>query len=593
MAPWKPVEGNLLSKWAKDVDPVSPLPEYPRPQLVRERWESLNGLWEYAIRPKRAELAGTYDGQILVPFPVESALSGVKEAVKPSKRVWYRRKFTVPRTWDGSRLLLHFGAVDWRASVVVNGKDAGKHEGGYVPFTIDITELVSFSNENELVVVVWDPSDRGNQQFGKQWLIPFLFFYTAVTGIWQTVWIEPVPQTYIKSFKLTPRDDLASFDIAVDVGGHGKDSVDIEAEVMDHGSKVAAAIYAPGTTKTVALEGAKPWSPGEPFLYDLKIRLLAAGRPVDEVGSYFGMRSIKVVPDARGVPRIALNGKIVFQFGPLDQGYWPDGLYTAPTDEALKSDIEAAKEHGFNMIRKHVKVEPDRWYHWCDKLGMLVWQDMPSGNSIIAGAIKGLIFKGKIDLEWGRRKQRHKDVYLDELAAMIGSLHNHPSIVAWVPFNEGWGQFDTERVVDFIRARDRSRLVDSASGWIDKGVGDMIDVHQYPGPSMPEADGKRTLVCGEFGGVLLGVPGHAWITRMKFFVYKKARDADELKATYASLLERLVLLKKAGLSAAVYTQIADVETEVSGFLTYDRSVRKLDPQWVRSINEKLYQPIEG
>ncbi len=591
MTPWKLVEGNLLSKWAKDVDPGSPLPEYPRPQLIREKWMNLNGLWEYAIRPKGAEPAGSYDGQILVPFPVESALSGVKRPVKPAERLWYRRKFTVPKAWDGSKLLLHFGAVDWHASVLVNGKVAGEHEGGYVPFSIDITELTTFTHENELVVVVRDPTNKGNQQFGKQALRPSLIFYTAVTGIWQTVWLEPVPRTYVKSFKLTPRDDLASFDIAVDVEGEGEGTVEAKVEVSDSGNTIAAASCPPGSTTMVALKGVKLWSPDVPFLYDLKIRLLSAGNVVDEVGSYFGMRSIKVVPDAKGVPRIALNGQILFQCGPLDQGYWPDGLYSAPTDDALRSDIEAAKDYGFNLIRKHIKVEPDRWYHWCDKLGVLVWQDMPSGNSVYAGAIEGFL-RGKIDLEWGRKKQAHKDVYMHELAAMIDALYNHPSIVTWVPFNEGWGQFDTERIIKLIQAQDVSRLINNASGWIDKGVGEMADVHKYPGPGIPEADGKRALVCGEFGGLLLGVPDHVWITHQKFFIYKKSRDTGDLQATYAGLMERLAQLEKAGLSAAVYTQLIDVEIEVNGLLTYDRCVKKLDPQGVKPLHEKLYALLD-
>ncbi len=592
MKPWKPVEGNLLSKWAKDVDPARPLPEYPRPQLVRERWESLNGLWEYAIRPKGGEPVVSYDGQILVPFPVESALSGVMRPVKPAEQLWYRRKFRVPETWEGSRLLLHFGAVDWHASVVVNGKVAGEHEGGYIPFSIDITAFVSFSSENELIVVVQDPTNKGHQQFGKQALRPSLIFYTAVTGIWQTVWLEPVSPTYIKSFKLTPRDDLASIDITVDVGGEDKSSIEANVEVTDQGRTVATASYQLGRTTTVALKGAKLWSPSSPFLYDLKIRLLSKGNPVDEVGSYFGMRSIKVVPDAKGVPRIALNGNVEFQYGPLDQGYWPDGLYTAPTDEALRSDIEAAKEYGFNMIRKHVKVEPDRWYHWCDKLGVLVWQDMPNGNSVYAGAIENILFKGKLDLEFGRKKQEHKDVYTCELAAMIDALYNHPSIVVWVPFNEGWGQFDTEMVVGLIRAQDGSRLVNNASGWIDKGAGDMVDIHKYPGPGIPEVDDKRALVCGEFGGLLLGVPDHVWITHQKFFIYKKSRDAGDLQVIYANLMERLVPLKKDGLSAAVYTQLTDVETEVNGLITYDRYVKKLNPQGVKLLHKRLYLSCE-
>ena len=583
---------NLLSKWANKVNPKAPLPEYPRPQMKRDNWLNLNGLWEYAIKhniPKfnPVDLDGL-DGTILVPYPVESALSGVKKRVSPKNCVIYRKKFIIPEEWDGKKILLHFGAVDWKSTIYINKKEIDTHIGGYLPFTVDISEALQ--EENELLVVVWDPTNRGNQQFGKQTLFPNTVFYTAVSGIWQTVWLEPVPERFISEVKLIPDIDNHALDVSVSVNPSPSSTISIKYEVLDDGKCISSGNSNGKLIFNIIMKNYEIWTPNNPHLYDLKLSIIDDGTITDTVVTYFGIRKISLKLDDDGQPRIALNDEIFFQFGPLDQGYWPDGLYTAPTDDALKFDIEIAKELGFNMIRKHIKIEPQRWYYWCDKLGMLVWQDMPNGGNTMASLVKTFLgSKGKrdVNINPGRKKQADKDIYYNELRDMIIALQNHPSIVVWVPFNEGWGQFKTSEVVNIIRELDNSRLIDAASGWIDEGLGDISDIHQYPGPGMPAADDKRAVVCGEFGGLLLKIPNHNWKSKMPFIIYKRLKDQDRLLQVYTTLMEKLEELKDQGLSAAVYTQIADVETELNGLLTYDREVIKLEMAQFKTLHEKI------
>ncbi|MFX0101983.1 MAG: glycoside hydrolase family 2 protein [Candidatus Hodarchaeota archaeon] len=584
---WNAIEGNLLTRWSSEVDPRKPLPEYPRPQMVRERWLNLNGLWDYAIRSKDVESVEEYDGKILVPFCVESALSGVKKKLKPSQRIWYRRTFTLPEGWSEQNILLHFGAVDWEAIIWLNGKEIGNHEGGYVPFSFDITEAVNFSDDNEIVVSVWDPTDKGKQQFGKQTLHPSIVAYTAVSGIWQTAWIEPVSKRHVSSLKITPDLDNSRVVVKVNV----KDTVDsdvVHIAMLEGNKEIKNIEGVPNENLVIDIKEPKPWLPESPNLYDLSIKLLNEGKEIDLVKSYFGMRKISVEKDDSGNPRIALNGKILFQHGSLDQGYWPDGLYTAPTDEALRFDIELAKKMGFNLIRKHGKVEPARWYYHCDKLGMLVWQDMPHFNNMLATVIQSVFF-GKKVLGWGRKKKEEKDYFYAELEAMVKSLYNHPCIVTWTPFNEGWGQFDTGEVVKRIRNLDPSRLIDEASGWVNEGFGDLIDWHTYPSPRIPEADGSKPLVIGEFGGIGIKVKGHCWKFRTTIpFVWILVRNLKHVHDLYERYVEKLRGLIKEGLSAAVYTQIVDVEKEYNGLVTYDREINKIDIKELHSINSKLY-----
>jgi hypothetical protein len=557
---WQPAAGPLLTKWAKDVAADKALPDYPRPQMARKEWLNLNGLWEYAVQPRADARPEAYQGRILVPFPIESALSGVMKRVDEKSRLWYRRSFSVPAGWAGQRVLLHFGAVDWEATVSVNGKELGTHRGGYDEFSFDLTEALKPEGAQELVVAVWDPTEAG-QPRGKQSRRPGGIFYTPTTGIWQTVWLEPVAEAHIKSLRITPLFDEAQVAVEVTCAAPGgKLEVKVEGDDGVQAGSVTveglgdrkddAGVLAPKLA--LAVKDPKPWTPDTPFLYKLRITLEHNGKRVDRVESYFGMRKIALGKDEKGILRPLLNGKFVLQAGPLDQGFWPDGLYTAPTDEALRYDIEITKKFGFNMCRKHVKVEPERWYYWCDKLGLLVWQDMPSGNNGSA---------------------EDKKQFEVELRRMIETHGNHPSIILWVVFNEGWGQHDTERLTKWVKEFDPSRLVNNASGWTDKKVGDVMDMHNYPGPGSPKPEETRAAVLGEFGGLGLGVDGHTWTK--KTWGYQGMSSTQQLTKRYVGLWRKVWALKDdPGLCAAVYTQTTDVETECNGLLTYDREIVK-------------------
>ena len=570
---WKPADGPLMTRWAKEVSPEKVHAEYPRPQMVRKDWRNLNGLWDYAICPKDAKTPDKWDGKIMVPFPAESALSGVMKRVGPDKRLWYRRSFEVPAAWtkDGKRVLLHFEAVDWHAVVTVNGKAVGEHRGGYDPFTLDVTGALKSSGEQEIIVSVWDPTDGGYQPRGKQVRKNRGIWYTPVTGIWQTVWLEPVPKAYIRSLKIVPDVDKNVVRVTADVpGATEKHRILLQDTIL--GKKVLRSVTGKaGQELTVTIDKPRLWSPDSPHLYELEVLLLGNAEksaPVDMVKTYFGMRKIAVAKDASGVNRLFLNGKALFQYGPLDQGWWPDGLYTAPTDEALRYDVEVLKKIGCNMIRKHVKIEPRRWYYHCDKLGMLVWQDMPNGNN-----------RG----DQGRKNFRR------ELRSMIDTHRNAPSIVMWVPFNEGWGQHDSPEIVKWMKGYDPTRLVNHASGWKDRGAGDVKDVHKYPGPRTAALEEKRAVVLGEFGGLGLPVKGHLWWNK-KNWGYRNYKTKDELAAAYSNLISRLHPLIGKGLAAAVYTQTTDVEGEVNGLMTYDRAMVKMGEELAARLNRRLYLP---
>jgi beta-galactosidase/beta-glucuronidase len=584
-AQWKPAASPLLTPWAKDVTPDKVWPEYPRPQMVRAEWVNLNGLWDYAIilLPKTSGESGqklaendqkppavTYTGRILVPFPIESALSGVRKQLLPTQLLVYRRAFQAPRLENGKRLLLHFGAVDWEAKVYINGKQVGSHRGGYDAFTFDITEAVRPGADNEIIVVVFDPTNgtRGKQNLGSMFN-PGGIMYTPCSGIWQTVWLEPVPACRIEELQITPDVDAGVLRLKVRLEGGTKDTPRVEATALDGDRVVARASGAPRAELCLALPAAHLWSPDDPFLYGLKVK---AGD--DEITSYFGMRKIALGKDERGVTRMLLNGKFVFQAGVLDQGYWPDGIYLAPTDEALRFDVATMRKLGLNMARKHVKVEPQRWYYWCDKLGLLVWQDMPSGD-ISRGNDKKKDGKAKTD-EMGRQFQA-------ELKAMIEQHGNHPSIIMWVVFNEGWGQHDTAALTKWVKELDPSRLVNDASGWHDRRCGDIIDMHRYPGPGSPAPEPARAAVLGEFGGLGLAIPDHIWTP--KSWGYKGMPSRQALTKNYVDLWRKVHQLKdESGLSAAVYTQWTDVEAECNGLLTYDRKVVKVDEEQAKAAH---------
>jgi Glycosyl hydrolases family 2, sugar binding domain/Glycosyl hydrolases family 2, TIM barrel domain/Glycosyl hydrolases family 2 len=571
-ADWKVADGPLMTRWSKEVRPDNALPEYPRPQLVRAEWQNLNGLWQlgFAKAGEAPPLGKTLDQQILVPYPVESALSGV---MKHSDRLWYRRTFAVPQGWSGRRVLLHFGAVDWEATVWVNGKELGTHKGGYDAFSFDVTDALKAAGENELIVGVFDPTDEGNQPRGKQVIKPEGIFYTPTTGIWQTVWLEPVStRAYFERLKVVPDLDRNQVEIIPEIVGDFT-GLTIAVTLTDTVPYAGAGSNNPKSCRVTLPLGAKPWTPESPTLHGLKVELRRGDEIVDTVGSYVGLRKIEVSKDEKGVNRIKLNGEPIFMVGPLDQGFWPDGLYTAPTDAALKYDIEITKKLGFNMTRKHVKVEPDRWYYWCDKLGLLVWQDMPSCDKSINPNQPDIV-----------RSPESAQQYNTELKAMIDGLQAHPSIIMWVVFNEGWGQFDTKRVADWTKKYDPTRLVDAASGWADRaGVGDLHDLHAYPRPKAPPLEASRAGVLGEFGGLSLGVDGHTWTS--KIWGYAGTASSAELTRKYERLLREGWDMKDAkGLNALVYTQITDVETEANGLLTYDRAVIKVDLDRANAVN---------
>lgn len=568
-------KGSLMTRWATEVGADSVHAEYPRPQMVREDWMNLNGLWEYSIAGKGESKPVSFDGQILVPFCVESALSGVTKAVGEGERLWYRRTFELPDKWAQRRILLHFGAVDWETTVWVNGREVGTHRGGYDAFGFDITKSLNDASSQEIVLSVLDPTDRGFQPRGKQVRKPGSIWYTAVTGIWQTVWLEPVGQAYIKSLKIVPDVDAEAVRVTA-VCSDVEAGYSIEVEVKDERFTKAKAISKVGEEIVISVKTPKLWSPDSPFLYDLIVTLNdGEGKKVDEVGSYFGMRKVSLGSDDKGITRIFLNNEALFMFGPLDQGWWPDGLYTAPTDEALRYDIEVTKQLGFNMARKHVKVEPARWYYWCDKLGLFVWQDIPSGDRYIG--------KDDVDIE---RSEESSNQFELELRHIIETFGNHPSIVMWVAFNEGWGQYDTERIVGLIKHYNPTQLVNSTSGWADRGVGDVHDVHSYPGPAAPANESGRAAVLGEFGGLGLPVKGHTWQDE-KNWGYRSFETEEELTDGYLELLSKLQPLIDKGLSAAVYTQTSDVEIEVNGLMTYDRAIIKMDTRRIADANRRV------
>jgi hypothetical protein len=563
---WHASTGPLMTRWARDVSPANAHAEYPRPQLVRKDWQNLNGVWDFALSKDDAIAPPAFDQHILVPFPVESALSGVMQHITPKDRMWYHRTFTVPANWKDRHVLLHFDACNWDTTVTLNGKPVGTHRGGYDAFTFDVTAALTKSGPQDLLVTIWNPVNDGTQPRGKQVLKPGGIMYTASSGIWQTVWLEPVAEAHIDTVLITPDIDHEAVDISVKTVGYDgpADGQAFQITVLDDGWEIAQSTSMNGDAR-LQIPKPKLWSPDSPHLYSLRIRVNG-----DEVRSYFGMRKIALGKDENGITRLMLNNKPCFMVGPLDQGFWPDGIYTAPTDEALRFDIEMTKKLGMNMARKHVKVEPDRWYYWCDKLGLLVWQDMPAGDTT--------------DPHKDSRTTANASAQFDkELQAMIDGRRNHPSIVMWVVFNEGWGQHDTERLVAWVKQYDPSRLVDNASGWTDKKCGDVHDMHHYPNPSSYDPEPERAAVLGEFGGLGLAIPGHTW--EQKNWGYKKEATREQLTKHYVALLEHAWQLKDSpGLSAVVYTQTTDVETECNGLMTYDREMVKGDVTQITAAN---------
>ena len=608
---WAPVGENIKTVWAEQIDPATPHAAYPRPQMVRQDWMNLNGLWNYAIT-EASEQSFVPQGSILVPFALESSLSGVGGSLKKTEALWYEREFTVPKKWKGKNILLHFGAVDWQADVYVNGTLVGGHKGGYDPFTFDITQYLNKSGKQTLKVKVQDATDNGFQPRGKQCLINTGIWYTPVSGIWQTVWLEPVAPAYIENYYVV--SDVDNAVMSFEVASKTAEGDVVKVAVLEGGVGYSAetpsqAVIAEAVVKdgkaSLNIPDMKTWSPDSPYLYGIKVVVERKGKVVDSVDGYTAMRKISIVKEKtlNHYMRLALNNKALFQFGPLDQGWWPDGLYTAPTDEALEFDIIKTKELGFNMIRKHIKVEPARWYYYCDLHGIMVWQDMPSiadhsrrqfpardKEVVEASSNKwsyDSIFGGtdcNIPQEW-------KDNFYREWTNIINSLKNFQCIVVWVPFNEAWGQFDTEEVVKFTRAQDPTRLINYASGGnFVKCSGDILDLHNYPHPEMYLYDKDYVNVLGEYGGIGWPVEGHLWQPDRNWG-YVQFKSADEVLDTYEKYADMLIDLIDDGFAGAIYTQTTDVEIEVNGLMTYDRKVVKLDIERLSTINRKVIESM--
>ena len=564
----------MKTRFSQDVDQNCPLSEYPRPQMERKSWTCLNGPWDYAFT-KDGKQAAAWDGKILVPFSPESELSGVGRKLDAEETLWYHRTFAYSRKKEGERTLLHFGAVDQRATVYVNGTETGSHRGGYTAFSLDITELLK-EGENQLTVSVRDYLGKYEDARGKQSEKPGGIWYTPQSGIWQTVWMETVPANYIQRLKIDP--DLDGQKCLVTVQSETPESVIITLGGVSFVGRTGVPIE-------LKPERIRPWSPEDPYLYDFTVRM-----GEDEVNSYFGLRKFSVEKDKDGTPRLFLNGRPYFHNGLLDQGYWPDGLYTAPTDEAMIYDIATMKSMGFNCLRKHIKIEPDRWYYHCDRLGMLVWQDMPSGGgsysalvTMTSVAFSRFSLKDDNYKLFARESSEGREQYYRELTEMVTQLYNTVCVAVWVPFNEGWGQFDAEKAVSRIMETDRSRTIDHASGWHDQHIGEVQSLHIYFKPVRFRKDRYGRAVClTEFGGLTLGLEGHTY--EAKEAGYFRSKDLEALKEDFGNLYRKQIIPAwEKGLSAAIYTQVSDVEGEVNGILTYDREVEKLPRAFCREL----------
>lgn len=583
---WFPVKDGLYTTWGESLKPSSVLGEYPRPGMVRKDWMNLNGIWNFTILDKDSLKPKKYDRQILTPFSPETPLSGLKTAVTPDKKMWYRRHFFIPEHWSYRHILLHIGASDWETSVYINGQHAGTHRGGYDPIYLDITFFLKEKGRQEIEIEVWDPTDSHFQPRGKQSLNPKDTWHSAVSGIWQTVWIEPVMWASVESLDITP--DIDNSAVHIKANTFQANEGDSIVFGVYEGKKLVGERKLPANeTFTLKMENARLWSPDSPFLYDVALKLVRQGVAIDSIGSYFGMRKIEVSEDARGMKRIFLNNKPYYVNGLLDQGYWPEGLYTAPSDEALKYDIVKAKELGYNTLRKHVKIEPERWYYHCDKLGILVWQDVPNSDAYAEWTPPNGKDFSEIERDFASESQ-----YKLEFQAVYRALKNHPSIVAWVPFSEGWGQFKTPEITQWIRTMDTTRLVSGPSGGNFFPVGHTRDFHHFPEPALTGQDKDRALMVGKFGGLGLVVKDHTASPEMHWS-YQHTDSKKQLNEQYLAYVETLKLLIQEGLSASFYVQLSDVENEVTGVLSYDRKTVKFKSKKVRKAHEELQSVFEA
>ena len=583
---WKPVGDNIKTKWGENINPNNVLQEYPRPILVRNDWKNLNGLWDYTITSKGENKPENYDGEILVPFPIESSLSGVRKRISKEQELWYHKNFQIPKKWKSKEIIIHFGAVDWESELWINDINVGLHKGGYDPFSFNITPYLRKGKNQKLELRVWDPTDDGFQPRGKQIKNPKGIWYTPVSGIWQTVWLEPVNYKHITNIHTTTDIDDSSVLIKLFSSHDFKDDL-IEFVLKEDEKVLQKTIIKADLETKISFENPKLWSPESPFLYDLEIKLISKGKIIDHIETYFGMRKISIKKDVNGTRRMMLNNKEYFQFGTLDQGWWPDGLYTAPSDEALKFDIFKTKEFGFNMIRKHVKVEPARWYFHADKIGMLVWQDMPNGEKIERPKWqRNNFFNGQEFIPSFESEMNFKN----EWNEIIDFLYSNPSIVCWVPFNEAWGQFKTEEISQLTKNIDPSRLVNAASGGNYYNVGDITDIHNYPEPKMLFYNPNQSNVLGEYGGIGLAIENHLWQSD-KNWGYVKYKSSEKATDEYVNFANQLLEMVLKGFSGAIYTQTTDVEGEVNGLITYDRKIIKLDMERVKEINKKVIKEL--
>ena len=581
---------TLKTRWSDEVSADNVWTSYPRPKLKRDLWQNLNGLWEYAITGVDADRKSVeYEGEILVPFAVESSLSGVRKPVFPTDRIWYSKEFVLSPEMKGRNIILHFGAVDYECELWLNGRFVGSHTGGNNPFSFDITRYINKSGAQKLEMKVYDPTDTESVTRGKQQLDQKGIWYTPVSGIWKTVWLEALPEKYIES--VYPEADIYDGTVSFDILTNAKGDEVVEVEVFDNGSVIASRKVSVSEEIKLDVPDYKLWSPETPVLYDVRIRLEKNGKVLDEVNTYFAFRNVSIINDAAGYRRFALNDKVLFQYGTLDQGWWPDGLLTPPSEKAMLWDMVQLKNMGFNTIRKHIKVEPELYYYYADSLGLMVWQDMVSGFATERKKDEHVSANSSVD--WNASPE-HSEQWQSELFEMIDQLRFYPSITTWVVFNEGWGQHNTKEIVGKVSEYDRSRIIDGVSGWTDRGVGDLYDIHNYPVTSMilSENNGGRVSVLGEFGGFGLPLQGHLWNPDMRNWGYKNIEGGVDLMSSYSRVVYDLETLISQGLSGAIYTQTTDVEGEVNGLITYDREIVKIPVDYMHLLHNRLYH-IDG